>query len=67
MENIKIKIIIGFLFSVFATLVNTLFKYHSDLLNLMGENLKSIGTNFIIFFLIGYVVLGNVLGAKKKI
>lgn len=65
METIKKKLIIGVIFSLFATLVNILFKYHSDLLNLVTQNISNIGVNFILFFLIGYVVLGNLLVAKK--
>ncbi|NIJ45554.1 hypothetical protein FHR24_002022 [Wenyingzhuangia heitensis] len=66
MEKVKNKLLIGFLFSVITTLANSLFKYHSDFFNLVSGNIKSIGFNFIIFFLIGYVVLGNILVAKKE-
>jgi len=66
MEKIKSKFFIGFLFSIFATLVNVVFKYHSDFIHLISENIKSIGINFVLFFLIGYVVLGNLLGTKNK-
>lgn len=66
MNNIKKKFLIGLLFSLFATVVSTLFKYYSDYLNLVMQNKENIGLNFLIFFLIGYVILGNLLATKKE-
>ncbi|NJB82653.1 hypothetical protein GGR97_001431 [Wenyingzhuangia aestuarii] len=43
-----------------------MFQYHSDFVNLFIKNGASIGFNFIIFFLIGYIVLGNLLVTKKE-
>lgn len=66
MDKIKRKFFIGVLFSLFATIVNTLFKYRADYLNLLKENIEAIGLNFLIFFLIGYIVLGNLLAPKNN-
>lgn len=66
MEKVKSKLFIGVLFAVFATLVQCIFKYHSDFFNLIIQNLKSIGYNFIIFSLVGYLLLGNILLTKKQ-
>ncbi|MGY5351290.1 hypothetical protein ACXGQW_01745 [Wenyingzhuangia sp. IMCC45533] len=66
MNTIKNKAIIGFIFSVFATLVSSLFNHYFSSLNHIIANANRIGINFMIFFLIGYVVLGNLLVRKKQ-
>ena len=66
MNKIKNKLIVGFLFASFAIIVQTLFKYHTDYFNLVIENKKQVGLNFVIFFLIGYVILGNLFATKKE-
>ena len=66
MNKIKNKLIVGLLFASFAILIQTLFKYHTDYLKLIIQNKNEVGLNFIIFFLIGYVVLGNLFATKKE-
>ena len=65
MNKITKKIIIGFLFAFVAIIVNILMKYYQNLGTGIQNNLEEIGFNFIIFFLIGYVILGNLLATKK--
>ncbi len=66
MNIIKKKIVIGLLFSIIAILVQVFVKYATNSLESILSNLSSIGINFVIFFLIGYVILGNLLAAKNK-
>ena len=66
MNKIKNKLIVGVLFASFAIIVQTLFKYHVDYFNLVMEHKKQVGLNFVIFFLIGYVILGNLFATKKE-
>ncbi|WP_347179868.1 hypothetical protein [Wenyingzhuangia sp.] len=61
MERIKRKFVIGFLFSVVAIFVNIMIKGYNHLEIIASE----LGFNFIVFFLIGYVILGNIFGNKK--
>ncbi|MGY5353729.1 hypothetical protein [Wenyingzhuangia sp. IMCC45467] len=61
MERIKKKVFIGLIFAVMAVLVNVGVKVYNNL-DLIA---KDLGFNFILFFLIGYVVLGNLFANKK--
>ncbi|ANW95924.1 hypothetical protein AXE80_06360 [Wenyingzhuangia fucanilytica] len=65
MEKIKRKFFVGIIFAVAASLVSVLVNYHSNLWELVKYNAESIGLNFLLFFLAGYVLLGNLFANKK--
>jgi uncharacterized membrane protein YjjP (DUF1212 family) len=67
MKKIKYKFLVAFLFSVFATLVKFLL-HDADSPVEMLFNSQSFWTSFLLFLVIGYVLLGNVLwaAAHKK-
>lgn len=65
MERIKKKFIVGFVFAIAASIVSVLIKYNENLWELIKFNVEAIGLNFVIFFLVGYVLLGNLFVIKK--
>ncbi len=66
MHTIKKKLLVGLLFAFFATVVQIFIKYKSDFFAGIMNHVESITINFVVFFLIGYVLLGNVLVLKKE-
>mgnify|MGYP006073530273 CR=1 FL=1 len=67
MKKIKYKFLVAFLFSVFATLAKLLWQDgESPIETLFSSQL--FWTSFLLFFVIGYVLLGNILwaAAHKK-
>ncbi len=67
MKKIKYKFLVAFLFSVFATLVKLLLQDADSPVEMLF-NSQSFWTSFLLFLVIGYVLLGNVLwaAAHKK-
>lgn len=65
MNKIKNKLVIGFIFALFASLAQTLFKYHQDYLNQIVVHKNQIAFSFLIFFLIGYMIIGNLSNNKN--
>lgn len=61
MERVKRKAFIGLVFSIMAVLVNVLVKTY----NKVDLIIQDLGFNFVLFFLIGYVILGNLFANKK--
>ncbi|MFC2110230.1 hypothetical protein ACFLSU_06655 [Bacteroidota bacterium] len=59
-KKITYKLLVGFIFSIVATLSKLLFaKSEIPLEDLI--NSQDFWVNYLIFFLIGYVLLGNIL------
>ncbi len=67
MKKIIYKFLVAFLFSVFATLVKLLLQDADSPVEMLF-NSQSFWTSFLLFLVIGYVLLGNVLwaAAHKK-
>ncbi|GGF69888.1 hypothetical protein [Wenyingzhuangia marina] len=65
MERVKRKIIIGVIFALAASLVSVLIQYHQDFWELVKFNANTIGLNFLLYFLAGYVLIGNLFTNKK--
>lgn len=60
MKKFVYKFLIGFLFSVFGMFAKLLFSKESAKIEELFVS-KDFWTGFLIFFLIGYVLLGNIL------
>lgn len=66
MERVKRKIIIGVIFALAASLVSILIQYHENLWELIQHNSETIGFNFLLYFLAGYVLIGNLFTNRKS-
>jgi hypothetical protein len=68
MKKIKYKFLVAFLFSLFATLAKLLLQDGDSTVESLFS-FQSFWTNFLLFFVIGYVLLGNLLwaAAHKKL
>lgn len=62
---IQKKLIVGLIFALAATVVSILIKYNQNLWELIKYNAQTIGLNFLLFFLVGYVLLGNLFLTKN--
>jgi len=60
MKKVVYKLLVGFLFSIFGMLAKLLFASEPIAVNELFIS-KEFWTNYMIFFAIGYVVLGNIL------
>lgn len=60
MKKFVYKFLIGFLFSVFGMFAKLLFSKDATPIETLFVS-KEFWTGFLIFFLIGYVLLGNIL------
>ena len=65
MHKVQIKLMVGLLFALFAILVQTFIRFYDKDVSVILDYLGSIGINFIIFFLIGYIIIGNLLSPKN--
>ncbi|MDO6738597.1 hypothetical protein [Wenyingzhuangia sp. 2_MG-2023] len=65
MNRIKVKFIVGLIFSIAATAVYSYFNFETNHLELMYIDRKNIITKFLIFFLLGYIVIGNSFAPDK--
>ncbi|MDO3695776.1 hypothetical protein QVZ41_13080 [Wenyingzhuangia sp. chi5] len=65
MERVKKKLFIGIIFAISASLVSVLIQYHENLWELIQYNSETIGFNFLLYFLVGYVLIGNLFANKK--
>jgi hypothetical protein len=64
MKKISFKLLIAFVFAFFATLFEFLWRENTDLTTLLrSEVLKS---SFLLYFCIGYVLLGNLIWAVSS-
>lgn len=65
MKKISYKLLIGFVFSVFVLIAKFIFTKSEIPVN---EQLvsKDFWSNFLIFFAVGYVLLGNILWMSKQ-
>lgn len=65
-ERIRIKLLVGVIFSLIATLIYSFYTYGENCLNVIYIEKKEFLIKLLVFFLLGYFIIGNSFAPENK-
>lgn len=65
-KRIRVKLLVGVLFSIIATLAYSFYLYGENCLNIAYLDTKKLVTRLIVLFLIGYFIIGNSFAPENE-